>query len=176
MNGNTTSEELQQSNNRLAKKSKVGQLFLYTDGSLQKGVGGWAVVVEGQQNSWGVVPEQITISGSTTTELFAIQQALVRIASSRSWEKPLAITIFSDSAEAIKFSLGLHSPSSGSSDSSLCDSITLKLDELELSHSVTLKWLKAHAGIEGNELADQLADLAVRTFLQRKEGVKLQLL
>ena len=172
MNGNSTNEEAQQSNYRMKKISRVGQLFIYTDGSLQNGIGGWAVVVEGQQNSWGVVPEGITISGSTTTELFAIQQALVRIASSRSWEKPLAITIFSDSAEAIKFSLGLHSPSTGTSDSMLCDSITIKLDELELHHSVTLKWLKAHAGIEGNELADKLADLAVRVFIQEKKGSK----
>ena len=173
MNGNTTTEEAQQSNYRMRKLSRVGQLFIYTDGSLQNGVGGWAVVVEGQQNSWGVVTADITISGSTTTELFAIHQALARIASSRSWERPLEITIFSDSAEAIRFSLGLHSPTSGTSDSILCNLITRKLDELELSHSVTLKWLKAHAGIEGNELADKLADLAVRShFLKKEERVE----
>ena len=38
-----------------------------------------------------------------------------------------------------------------------------KIDELNLLHNVEWKWVKGHSGDTGNDIADELANLAILT-------------
>ena len=38
-----------------------------------------------------------------------------------------------------------------------------KIDELNLLHNVEWKWVKGHSGDTGNDIADELANLAIST-------------
>ena len=40
----------------------------------------------------------------------------------------------------------------------------IRLDELNLSHNVNWHWVKGHSGDEGNEKADELANLGIDTL------------
>tara|TARA_B110000305_G_scaffold110623_1_gene124573 strand:- start:369 stop:581 length:213 start_codon:yes stop_codon:yes gene_type:complete len=40
----------------------------------------------------------------------------------------------------------------------------IQLDELNLAHNVNWHWVKGHSGDEGNEKADQLANLGIDTL------------
>lgn len=41
------------------------------------------------------------------------------------------------------------------------------LDELVKKHRINWHWVKGHAGIEGNEMADQLANLAIDLAMEK---------
>ncbi|GBN10861.1 hypothetical protein AVEN_81793-1 [Araneus ventricosus] len=83
-------------------------------------------------------------------ELSAIHRAAIWAA-----EKNSTINIYTDSLSSIA------ELKSASSRSGFVNNI--KKDLSQLKHLVGLSWVKAHIGIQGNELADQQAKLATTT-------------
>ena len=154
----------------LGKKFRAEEVHIYTDGSFKEGLGAWAVVDEETQPMGGCIPEKCQLTGSTTTELFAITKALGVIKSSPNLRRPKKVTVFSDSAEAIKFGLGLNVPTSGTFDAALADEIAVMMDALEDEYAISLRWVKAHEGIEGNERADAIAGYFVEEALKNKKS------
>ena len=138
---------------------------LYTDGSKNSsGVGaGVAVLSEdiGNRRLHRRLHESASIF---TAELYAIKLALVSLKTSHG----VTCAVYSDSRSAIQAIKGQSS-----------SKLVLDIEELVKTLSkrrirVTFCWVPGHAGIQGNELADKVAKLAVgQRFISTQERVTL---
>ena len=151
----------------LQKMSLEGSDGIYTDGSFKSNAGSWPVVIEGEEAKADMLPHTCVAGSSTTPELVAILQAVRMIISRPSFQRSMLIRIFSDSAESIKFVLGIHSPTMDTSDEDLVQQIRTELERASVEFNISLEWVKGHAGILGNEMANRAAGEVLDRWLSK---------
>lgn len=123
---------------------------IFTDGSKMDGKVGAAFVVK--KDGIFLHKENFRLRDEATvyqSEMHAIHKALQWIIENKL--KKEKIVLFSDSLSALQ-SLGRHHPSNN-----LEFNIRNKVNEIKKGNKLSLSWIKAHVGHEGNELADMEA-------------------
>jgi len=138
------------------------KVVMYTDGACRgnPGPGGWGVVLNYQQNRKtlrGYDPE----TTNNRMELTAVIKGL------RALNRACEVEIYTDSKYVMQginewianwkrngWKTAAKKPVKN-------HDLWQQLDAEIASHNVDWKWVKGHSGIEGNELADQLANEAI---------------
>jgi len=138
------------------------KVVIYTDGACRgnPGPGGWGAVLRSgghEKELWG--GERLTTNNRM--ELMAAIQALEAL------KKPCAVELWTDSTYVMKgiteWLPGWKRRGWTTADKKPVknDDLWKRLDQARLRHEVTWRWVKGHAGHEGNELADRLANRGV---------------
>ncbi len=137
-------------------------LKIWTDGACKgnPGPGGWGVFMR-----WGDRTKEMCGGEVSTTnnrmELTAVIEAL------RVIKRPVPMTIFLDSQYVRngieKWMDGWKKKGWRTASGSAVKNVDLwqALDDLIARHDIEWEWVKGHAGIEGNEKADELANRGV---------------
>lgn len=137
-------------------------LKIWTDGACKgnPGPGGWGVFMR-----WGDRTKEMCGGEVSTTnnrmELTAVIEAL------RAIKRPVPMTIFLDSQYVRngieKWMDGWKKKGWRTASGSAVKNVDLwqVLDDLIARHDIEWEWVKGHAGIEGNEKADELANRGV---------------
>ena len=139
------------------------KLKIYTDGACSgnPGKGGWAaIILEG--NNQSSISGSVNKTTNNRMELMAAIMALQKI------KRKSEVTIFTDSryvkdgiTEWIK-KWKLNNWKNSNKKPVKNKDLWMKLDSFCQEHSVSWKWVKAHAGNSMNNLADKLAVLKTR--------------
>jgi ribonuclease HI len=145
-------------------------LIAFTDGACSgnPGPGGWGVLMQAREGSEVVKQRELQGGEAMTTnnrmELMAAISALEALS------RPSALTIITDSAYVKNgVTERIHNwkrrgwkTASGP----LVKNVELwqRLDAAQARHKVVWKWIKGHAGHEGNERADALARAGMAPF------------
>ncbi|GBM68105.1 hypothetical protein AVEN_27844-1 [Araneus ventricosus] len=124
---------------------------VYTDGSRIEDETGFAVCIFQENNNI----ENHLYKLKSHNSVFQAELAAIHCAANWAASKNVSINIHTDSLSSIA------AIKSASARSSFVNNI--KQDLVKIKHLVGLSWVKAHVGIEGNELADQQAKLATTT-------------
>ena len=145
---------------------KMNEVEIYTDGACRgnPGPGGWGV--------WMIAggPEKELFGGDADTtnnrmELMAVIEAL------RALKRPCKVVLHTDSQYVQKgISEWIHKWKARgwrTADKKLVKNVDLwmELDQARAQHDIDWRWIKGHAGHEGNEKADQLANKGVDSVL-----------
>ena len=140
---------------------------IYTDGACKgnPGVGGWgAIIMQDEKNIELFGGENETTNNRM--ELMAVIMALKEISSN------LELTIYTDStyvqkgiSEWIK-NWKLNNWRSSSKKPVKNKDLWIELDEAVGSRKINWEWVKGHAGNEGNEKADELANQGVVSMMR----------
>lgn len=141
---------------------------IYTDGACKgnPGVGGWgALIIQGKKNIELFGGENKTTNNRM--ELMAVIMALKEISPS------IELTIYTDStyvqkgiSEWIK-KWKVNSWRSSSKKPVKNKDLWVELDEASSSRKINWEWVRGHAGNEGNEKADELANQGVFSMLEK---------
>jgi ribonuclease HI len=141
---------------------------IYTDGACKgnPGVGGWgALILKDEKNIELFGGERETTNNRM--ELMAVIMALKEISSSTE------LTIYTDStyvqkgiSEWIK-NWKMNNWRSSSKKPVKNKDLWIELDEASASRKINWEWVKGHAGNEGNEKADELANKGVISMMGR---------
>jgi len=141
---------------------------IYTDGACKgnPGVGGWGVLIlKDEKNIELFGGERETTNNRM--ELMAVIMALKEISSSTE------LTIYTDStyvqkgiSEWIK-NWKMNNWRSSSKKPVKNKDLWIELDEASASRKINWEWVKGHAGNEGNEKADELANKGVISMMDR---------
>jgi ribonuclease HI len=156
-----------------AKVNSKIDYIIYTDGACKNKTchtGGWGFVIYGNttiEQWWGYQYN----TTNQRMELLAALKALQYI------EKPSIIVLFTDSKYLIKcitewlpkWRLNGWKTRNKGADVKHRD-ILEQLDVENSRHIVHWKWVKGHSGDEGNDLADNLANLGVSDGVKDKES------
>ena len=153
-------------NNHHTKDSVI----IYTDGacSHNPGDGGWGVYLQ-----WRDVEKKLSGFVADTTnnrmELLATIKALQAL------KKPMSVILYTDSAyvkngietwlkqwKAKNWKTANKKPVKN-------QDLWQELEAVSNIHTVTWRWVKGHAGIKGNEIADKLATQAI---IDNRGGIK----
>ena len=139
------------------------KLKIYTDGACSgnPGKGGWAaIILEG--NNQSSISGSVNKTTNNRMELMAAIMALQKI------KRKSEVTIFTDSryvkdgiTEWIK-KWKLNNWKNSSKKPVKNKDLWMKLDSFCQEHSVSWKWVKAHAGNKFNNLVDELAVLKTK--------------
>jgi len=139
------------------------KLKIYTDGACSgnPGKGGWAaIILEG--NNQSSISGSVNKTTNNRMELMAAIMALQKI------KKKSEVTIFTDSryvkdgiTEWIK-KWKLNNWKNSNKKPVKNKDLWMKLDSFCQEHSVSWKWVKAHAGNKFNNLVDELAVLKTK--------------
>ena len=138
------------------------KVVIYTDGACSgnPGPGGWgAILIHGKTEKELSGGEPATTNNRM--ELMAAIQALEAL------KKPCAVELWTDSTYVMKgiteWLPGWKRRGWTTADKKPVknDDLWKRLDQARLRHEVTWRWVKGHAGHEGNELADRLANRGV---------------
>ncbi|GBL73509.1 hypothetical protein AVEN_159498-1 [Araneus ventricosus] len=124
---------------------------VYTDGSRIEDETGFAVCILQENNNI----ENHLYKLKSHNSVFQAELAAIHCADNWAASKNVSINIHTDSLSSIA------AIKSASARSSFVNNI--KQDLVKIKHLVGLSWVKAHVGIQGNELADQQAKLATTT-------------
>ena len=140
---------------------------IYTDGACKgnPGIGGWgAIIMQGEKNIELFGGENETTNNRM--ELMAVIMALKEISSN------LELTIYTDStyvqkgiSEWIK-NWKVNNWRSSSKKPVKNKDLWIELDEAVGSRKINWEWVKGHAGNEGNEKADELANQGVVSMMR----------
>ncbi|MDA9155457.1 ribonuclease HI [Methylophilaceae bacterium] len=140
---------------------------IYTDGACKgnPGVGGWgAIIMQNEKNIELFGGENETTNNRM--ELMAVIMALKEISSN------LELTIYTDStyvqkgiSEWIK-NWKVNNWRSSSKKPVKNKDLWVELDEAVGSRKINWEWVKGHAGNEGNEKADELANQGVISMMR----------
>ena len=140
---------------------------IYTDGACKgnPGVGGWgAIIMQDEKNIELFGGENETTNNRM--ELMAVIMALKEISSN------LELTIYTDStyvqkgiSEWIK-NWKVNNWRSSSKKPVKNKDLWVELDEVVGSRKINWEWVKGHAGNEGNEKADELANQGVVSMMR----------
>ena len=145
---------------------KMNEVEIYTDGACRAnpGPGGWGVwMIAG-----GHEKELFGGDADTTNnrmELMAVIEAL------RALKRPCKVVLHTDSQYVQKgISEWIHKWKARgwrTADKKLVKNVDLwmELDQARAQHDIDWRWIKGHAGHEGNEKADQLANKGVDSVL-----------
>lgn len=145
---------------------KMNEVEIYTDGACRgnPGPGGWGVwMIAG-----GHEKELFGGDADTTNnrmELMAVIEAL------RALKRPCKVVLHTDSQYVQKgISEWIHKWKARgwrTADKKLVKNVDLwmELDQARAQHEIDWRWIKGHAGHEGNEKADQLANKGVDSVL-----------
>lgn len=148
------------------KCEKMNEVEIYTDGACRgnPGPGGWGVwMIAG-----GHEKELFGGDADTTNnrmELMAVIEAL------RALKRPCKVVLHTDSQYVQKgISEWIHKWKARgwrTADKKLVKNVDLwmELDQARAQHDIDWRWIKGHAGHEGNEKADQLANKGVDSVL-----------
>ena len=145
---------------------KMNEVEIYTDGACRgnPGPGGWGVwMIAGDH-------EKELFGGDADTtnnrmELMAVIEAL------RALKRPCKVILHTDSQYVQKgISEWIHKWKARgwrTADKKLVKNVDLwmELDQARAQHDIDWRWIKGHAGHEGNEKADQLANKGVDSVL-----------
>ncbi len=145
---------------------KMNEVEIYTDGACRgnPGPGGWGVwMIAGDH-------EKELFGGDADTtnnrmELMAVIEAL------RALKRPCKVVLHTDSQYVQKgISEWIHKWKARgwrTADKKLVKNVDLwmELDQARAQHDIDWRWIKGHAGHEGNEKADQLANKGVDSVL-----------
>ena len=145
---------------------KMNDVEIYTDGACRgnPGPGGWGVWML----AGGHEKELFGGDADTTNnrmELMAVIEAL------RALKRPCKVIIHTDSQYVQKgISEWIHKwklRGWRTADKKLVKNVDLwmELDQARAQHDIDWRWIKGHAGHEGNERADQLANKGVDSVL-----------
>ena len=138
------------------------QVVMYTDGACKgnPGVGGWGVSLQ-----YGAHRKELYGGEAETTnnrmELTAAIEGLKQL------KQACKVTIYTDSKYVMQgmeeWLAGWKARGWKTASKSPVKNVDLwqQLDELVGKHEVTWQWVKGHAGDEGNERADELANMGV---------------
>lgn len=140
--------------------SKNQKLVIYTDGACSgnPGPGGWGVLMQFGKNEKEIFGGEAETTNNRM-EMVATIEALRAVKSSYSGQ----ITLWTDSTYVVKgiteWIHGWKKRGWKKSDKKPVVNADLWriLDDLNQQHNVDWKWVKGHAGIDGNERADELA-------------------
>ena len=140
--------------------SKNQKLVIYTDGACSgnPGPGGWGVLMQFGKNEKEIFGGEAETTNNRM-EMMATIEALRAVKSSYSGQ----ITLWTDSTYVLKgiteWIHGWKKRGWKKSDKKPVVNADLWriLDDLNQQHNVDWKWVKGHAGIDGNERADELA-------------------
>ena len=145
---------------------KMNEVEIYTDGACRgnPGPGGWGVwMIAG-----GHEKELFGGDADTTNnrmELMAVIEAL------RTLKRPCKVVLHTDSQYVQKgiseWSHKWKARGWRTADKKLVKNVDLwmELDQARAQHDIDWRWIKGHAGHEGNEKADQLANKGVDSVL-----------
>ncbi|XOJ88695.1 ribonuclease HI [Methylophilaceae bacterium Uisw_097] len=142
---------------------------IYTDGACKgnPGVGGWgAIIMQDEKNIELFGGENETTNNRM--ELMAVIMALKEISSN------LELTVYTDStyvqkgiSEWIK-NWKVNNWRSSSKKPVKNKDLWIELDEAVGSRKINWEWVKGHAGNEGNEKADELANQGVISMMREQ--------
>ena len=140
---------------------------IYTDGACKgnPGVGGWgAIIMQDEKNIELFGGENETTNNRM--ELMAVIMALKEISSN------LELTIYTDSTYVQKGisdwikNWKVNNWRSSSKKPVKNKDLWIELDEVVGSRKINWEWVKGHAGNEGNEKADELANQGVISIMR----------
>ena len=126
-------------------------MTVYTDGAANPYAAGSALIV---YDGCALIQEcSYTLHPTTAffAEIFAVKKAAEYFKQVLS---PKSVTIFTDSRQVLQTLAGRWSTSE------LTHQTSRLLTEAGTQHTITLRWVPAHKGHQGNELADQAASKA----------------
>ncbi len=144
----------------------MSEVVIYADGACKgnPGPGGWGAVLKS-----GDVEKELFGGEKLTTnnrmELTAVIEALASL------KRRCEVTVYTDSVYVkdgiTKWIHGWKSRGWMTADRKPVKNIELwqRLDTLNAAHAVQWRWVKGHAGDEGNERADRLANKGVESLL-----------
>ncbi|HZF80757.1 MAG TPA: ribonuclease HI [Rubrivivax sp.] len=143
----------------------MSEVVIYADGACKgnPGPGGWGAVLK----SGDVEKEMFggeTLTTNNRMELTAVIEALASL------KRRCAVTIYTDSIYVkdgiTKWIHGWKTRGWMTADKKPVKNVELwkRLDTLNAAHDVQWRWVKGHAGDEGNERADRLANKGVESL------------
>ena len=142
-------------------------LHIYTDGACKgnPGIGGWGALL-----CYG--PHQKTLNGAEAMTTNNRMELTAAIEALRAVKRACPITIHTDSSYLkngiTQWLSGWKRNGWKTADKKPVKNIELwqALDALVSQHQVEWRWVKGHSGHPGNEMADQLANDAIRALQQ----------
>ena len=142
------------------------QVVMYTAGACKgnPGVGGWGVSLQYGQH-------RIVLFGGEAETTHNRMELTAAIEGLKQLKQACKVTIYTDSKYVMQgmeeWLAGWKARGWKTASKSPVKNVDLwqQLDELVSKHEVTWQWVKGHAGDEGNERADELANMGVAQII-----------